>query len=102
VLPPSTLAPAQYLGTCSAPTASSQHLQHPASTRSAFLYEHLQHLQRLFQYFNCFSQHLVVKYDVLILFFKFYHKVLRKAVKIAEKSLKVPKVLLEKCAVGAG
>jgi hypothetical protein len=45
-------------------------------------------------------QHLVVKYDVLVLFFKFYHKVLRKAVKIVKKSLKVPKVLLVKCAAG--
>ncbi len=32
----------------------------------------------------------------------FYHKVLRKAVKIVKKSLKVPKVLLVKCVAGVG
>jgi hypothetical protein len=32
----------------------------------------------------------------------FYHKVLRKTVKIVEKSLKGLKVLIEKCAADAG
>ncbi len=103
MLAPSTLVP-QHLGTRSTPSVPSRHLYHLVSTFSAFHYEHLQHLQPLFHYPNCFSQRLVVKFDAPVLFFKFYRKVLRKAVKIVEKwlkMLKVRKVLIVKCAEGA-
>jgi hypothetical protein len=48
-----------------------------------------QHLQPLFHYLNCFSQHLAVEFKEQNLGIKFYRKVLRKAVKIVEKWLKV-------------
>jgi hypothetical protein len=61
------------------------------------------HLQPLFHYLNCFSQNLTVKFKEQNLGIKFHHKVLRKAVKIVEKwlkVLKVPKVLIVKRAEG--
>jgi hypothetical protein len=49
-------------------------------------------------YLNCFCQHLMVKFKEQNLGIKFHHKVLRKAVKIVEKWLKV---LIMKRAEGA-
>jgi hypothetical protein len=43
----------------------------------------------------------VAKLDAWVLFFKFCHKVLRKAVKIVEKWSKVLKVIIVKRAEGA-
>jgi hypothetical protein len=55
----------------------------------------------LSHYINGFSQHLAVKFNEQNLGIKFYRKVLRKAVKIVEKWLKVLKVLIVKRAEGA-
>jgi hypothetical protein len=51
--------------------------------------QQLHRLQPFFHYLNCFSQHLAVKLDAKVLFFKFYRKLLRKAVRIVKKLLKV-------------
>jgi hypothetical protein len=95
VLAPSTLAPRHLFGTCSAP-------RDPVGTFDAFQYghlRHLQHLQPLFHYLKCFSQHLAVKIKGQSLETKFYRKVLRKALKIMEKRLQVLKV--PRCRAGA-
>jgi hypothetical protein len=71
---------------------------HLVGTFDAFQYGHLQHLQPLFHYLKCFSQHLAVKIKGQSLETKFYRKVLRKALKIMEKRLQVLKVPIVKCA----
>ena len=103
VLSKEVSAGTQHPGTYSAP-------RHPVgtfSTCSVFHYEHLrhlqhlQHLQPLFHYLNCFSRHLAVQFKEQNLVIKFYREVLRKAIKIVEKWLKVPEVIIVKHATGA-